>query len=153
MDSLMIHRSIPCLNLLKKQTKTSPFLCSLSVFLVCVCDTEAKMPTIRKKQWKQLISVFLVGNKHMLGHVDHIPRMHCLGDYCIIRCYTNRLFRVLRIDVSPFYKYTVLSVYHVSRWLNFAGICPHHCVCMLCMLMAKGANHDILRLGFMSEVS
>ncbi len=27
----------------------------------------------------------------MVVHVDHIPRMHCLGDYCAIWCYTNRL--------------------------------------------------------------
>ncbi len=54
----MIHRSIPCLNLFKISRKTSPFLCSLSILLV--------------------------GNTHMVGHVNHIPRMHCLGDYCIL---------------------------------------------------------------------
>ncbi len=67
----MIHRSIPCPNLFKISRKTSPFLCNLFVFLV--------------------------GNINMVGHVDHIPRMHCQGDYCAIWCYTNRLSRVLRI--------------------------------------------------------
>ncbi len=33
----------------------------------------------------------------MVGHVDHIPRMHCLGDYCAIWCYTDMLSTVLRI--------------------------------------------------------
>ncbi len=46
MDSLMIHGSIPCLNLFKISRKTSPFLCNPSVILV--------------------------GNMHMVGHVDHI---------------------------------------------------------------------------------
>ncbi len=34
MDSLMIHRSIPCLNLFNISRKTSPFLCTLSVLVV-----------------------------------------------------------------------------------------------------------------------
>ncbi len=72
MDNLVIYRSIACLNLFKISRKTSPFLCSLSVLLV--------------------------GNTNMVGHVNHIPRMHCLGDHCAIWCYTNRLSRVLRIS-------------------------------------------------------
>ncbi len=73
-NSLMIHRRTPCLNLFKISRKTSPFLCSLSV--LCI------------------------GNTNMFGYVDHIPRMHCLGDYCTIWCYTNRLSRVQRIEAQ-----------------------------------------------------
>ncbi len=67
-------QSIPCLNLFKISRKTLPFLCSLSVLLV--------------------------SNTNMVGHVELIPRMHCLGDYCATWCYTNRLSRVLRIVVT-----------------------------------------------------
>ncbi len=46
MDSRMIHRSIPCLNLFKISRKPSPFLFSLYVLLG--------------------------GNTNMMGHVDQI---------------------------------------------------------------------------------
>ncbi len=84
MDSLMIHRSIQCLTLFKISRKISPFLCSLSVLLV--------------------------GDTHMVGHVDHIPRMHCVRDYCTIWCYTNMLSRVLRIGALSF----KIMTYHNS---------------------------------------
>ncbi len=49
------------------------------------------------------LSVLLVGNTYMVCHVDHIPRMHCHGDYCAIWCYTNMLSRVLRIVTDKTY--------------------------------------------------
>ncbi len=44
------------------------------------------------------VYVLLIGSTNVVGHVNHIPRIHCFGDYCAIWCYTNRLSRVLRIE-------------------------------------------------------
>ncbi len=92
MDSLMIHRSIPCLKLFKISRKTLLFLCSLSVLLV--------------------------GNTNMVGHVYHIPWIHCLGDYCAIWCYTNRLSRILRIALSSILMWADYLLQEFILWIK-----------------------------------
>ncbi len=107
MDSHMIHRSIPCLNLFNISRKTSPFLWS-------PC-------------WQY----------NMVGHVNHIPRMHCLGDYCAIWCYTNRLSRVLRIAEASWiffhqmYNYTH-AIYISFKELYTKGYCQYLVIIHVC---------------------